>query len=151
MPRRSELAARLEAEKEGGLSRKELVLTSYDAYRAARSGLGEALPEDLGDLDEEQIERLVAAVAAGEAMLLETEDGSSTITWKVAAEKVCHELGIEEPAAADILCAEALLRHLSNAMAFDPEEDGDLATHAASWTEWTAHQAVLMNKRANAS
>lgn len=149
MSRRAELASQVEKE-ESGLSDRDLVLTAYVAYRAARSGFGTHLPEDIGDLDDESVDRFVAACAAGRSMLIEAEasDGASASTWKDGALRVCHELGIEEPGEPDILCAEALLRHLCNAMDFDPEEDGDLAEHAGSWKAWAEHQALLVEKRA---
>lgn len=144
MSRRAELAARVEAgQEEGGLNFQELVETCHAAYRAARAGFGEHVTEEMGDCPGEYIEGLAAAVAAGRAMLFEAEasEGASASTWKDGAMRVCHELGIGEPGDPDVLCAEALLRHLTNALDFDPEDDGDLAEHAAGWKEWTSHQA----------
>jgi hypothetical protein len=129
-------------EEAGGLEGKDLVATAWNAFRAARAGLGFESPE-WDELDDTFLLPFSTAAQTVRDYVLAAEslpEGSGSFAdagrkgFDTFTAAMNQELTEATPQA--LLPWEAVARHVTNALAWDEEDHGELNEHEIAWNVW---------------
>lgn len=128
---------------ESGVVGQALIHTCWRAFQEARAGVDLPVP-DWEELDEEYILPFSEAVLDIRDALYESEEKDQVLSYFALAQRALRRYlsvvgvdGMGIPGTAHVVAWEAVVRHLVNALDYDPDDHGDLAEHEAAWLSWS--------------
>jgi hypothetical protein len=144
---RSRANASQQEEAEGGLEGNALIESAWRAFQAARGGLGEPVP-DWSELDDSFLLPFSTAILEIRDYILGSEElpEGQVASFSAAAGRglavMRSALGIDEDVDSPTahIAFEAVARHITNALAWDAEDHGELDGHEAGWADWAAQK-----------